>query len=130
MAKRPGTLPAVPSTDRYRDALRVLAYSMPKKHRRLLEKHYRAPDHTATASELAEWVDYADWNAVNLQYGLFSVKLAERMKWVLPQDCQASYAVAWFEKPDDAEEHWRWHMHPELARALEELRWVSPLQTA
>ncbi|HWJ37986.1 MAG TPA: hypothetical protein VNR86_04410 [Sphingomicrobium sp.] len=130
MGNRPRDLPPVPTKERFRDALRILAYSMPKKHRRLLEKHYRSAGHTATATELAKLVDYPDWNSVNLQYGTFAAKLADRMHWTLPPDTQASYAVAWFEKPDGPEEHWRWHMHDELVAALEELRWVTPLQTA
>lgn len=130
MPKRPEDLPPVPTVDRYRDALNSLAYFMAPKHRQLLLKHYRAPEHTVTATELAALVNYPDSNTVNLQYGTFSKGLADRMKWQIPPTAQASYAVAWFEKPEDSKEHWRWIMHPELVAALEALEWVKPNPTS
>lgn len=129
MQARPDELLPVPSAENYRKTLEILAYSMTPKQRLMLVKHYRAPEHTVTASQLAEMVGYPNWRTVNLQYGLFAQKLADRLGWVLPPDAQSSYAVAWFEKSEGDEEHWQWHMHPELAEALVALRWVSPPST-
>ena len=112
--------------DRYRDALKILAYSMPPKHRMMLLAHYRAPNHTITATKLADAVGYANYNAVNLQYGTFGSKLAERMKWTVPPHSQESYSIASFWKDGDDEAHWQWIMHPELVAAIEALGWAKP----
>lgn len=127
---RPADLPTVPPTERYQRALRSmeLAHALTPKQRQMLIQHYRAPTRTVTATELAQLVGYPDSNTINLQYGLFGQNLADRMRWSLPPECQASYSIAWFEKPDAREEHWLWHMHSEVAAALEELGWVKPLR--
>jgi hypothetical protein len=61
------------------DYLRALeatrAEAIPDNHLALLRAHFAAPDHTATWAQLASAVGYANFNAVNLQYG----KLAERI---------------------------------------------------
>lgn len=119
-------LPAVPAMERYRDALRTLAYSMPPKHRQLLLLHYRAPDHVITAAELAKVVGYANYRAVNLQYGTLGANLAARMKWTVPPGCQESYSIASFQEPTEDNPHWLWIMHPEVAAAIETLGWAKP----
>lgn len=120
-------LPPVPPMERYRDALRVLAYSMPAKHRQLLLLHYRAPAHTITAAELAAKVGYANYRAVNLQYGTLGANLADRMKWEVPPGCQESYSIASFQEPSEENPHWLWIMHPEVAAAIEALGWAKPV---
>jgi hypothetical protein len=128
LMERPSGLPCVPPADKYRTVLRgmELSHALTAKQRQMLMKHYRSPGRVITATELARLVDYPDWNTVNLQYGLLGQSLADRMNWVLPPESQSAYSIAWFEKPEGTEEHWRWHMHPELATALEGLGWVKP----
>jgi hypothetical protein len=116
----------IPSMERYRDKLKVYAHSMPHVYRQLLLKHYRAPDHTATATELAKFVDFKDYSAVNLHYGTFAAELARRMDWPIPPDAPAASFIATFEKSDDDEAHWKWVMRPQVAGALEALGWVNP----
>ena len=116
----------VPSAEVYPRALKSLAYWMPHKHRQMLLKHYRAPQHTMTATELAGAVGYPDWNTVNLQYGTLATKLADRMKWLVRPDLSASHAIASFVKPGDDTAHWQWVMRPELVAAHEGLGWVTP----
>jgi hypothetical protein len=122
---RPDHLPAVPDAERYKRALRSMEITrqLKPKDKAMLVEHFRSPDRCVTAAELAEKVGYPDGNTINLRYGLFAQSVADRMLWVVPDGCQSSYTVAWFEKPDEREEHWRWHMHPEVAAALAALGW-------
>jgi hypothetical protein len=127
--ERPTHLPAVPPAENYQRALRhmELAHALTPKQRQMLVKHYRAEEQTVTAGELARLVDYPDWNTINLQYGSLAQNLADRMRWLVPAGHPSSYTIAWFEKEEGSEEHWRWHMHPEVVAALESLGWVKPL---
>lgn len=123
--ERPGDLPAVPDVARYRQGLTDMrvARAVTPQQRLMLLRHFQADGHTVTASELARLVRYPDWNTINLQYGLFAQALADRMRWPVPPDLPAAYTIAWFDKPDGAEEHWRWHMHEELVEAMKQVTW-------
>ena len=43
---------------------------------KILKRHFQCKDHTATARQLSELLGYKNFNAVNLQYGLFVKSLA------------------------------------------------------
>lgn len=118
----------LPTVERYKRALVQLARNMPHKHRDMLIQHYRAPERRVTASKLAAKVGYKNHSAVNLQYGILGEKLASLMGWRRPSDSQASYALASFIAPSHSGHEWIWAMHPNLARAIEELRWVPTSQ--
>ncbi len=56
------------TTDDYIRAFEaVRSEGMSNKHLALLQAHFESPNHTATAQQLAERVNYADYRAVNLQ---------------------------------------------------------------
>jgi hypothetical protein len=116
---------ALPTAEQYKTALTNQAKQMPAKHREMLLEHYRAPGHCITASELAKKVGYKNYSAVNIQYGTLGYNLGAAMKWTRPVEAQASYSIASFIRPDHENREWRWEMHEELAKALEELGWVS-----
>lgn len=106
----------------YKAALTLLADEMPPKHRLLLEVHYRAPGRRLTARKLAEKVGYASFGAVNLQYGTLARKICDIL------GIRLEYHVLVLAKFMTPKTGWDrevlWIMRPELARALEELRWV------
>ncbi|HWY85632.1 MAG TPA: hypothetical protein VNX28_02855 [Gemmataceae bacterium] len=49
-----------------------------KNHRKMLQSHYGALDHTRTATQIGERVGW-EWNTVNLRYGIFVNNLAVEM---------------------------------------------------
>jgi len=106
----------------YKTALSLLEGEMPPRHRQMLEVHYRAPGRRLTARRLAEKVGYASFGAVNLQYGILARKICDilglRLKYHV-------LVLAEFVTPKSGlDRELLWVMRPELARALEELRWV------
>jgi 5-methylcytosine-specific restriction protein A len=118
-------LPPVPATDEYRRALARLGM-LSDLHLRLLRAHYFAPEHKATATELAQAVGFDNWRPVNLQYGLLGEKLRVALNYAPGDHAQASYSLASFVPPgEEANSEWVWVMHPELAQALETLGWVE-----
>jgi|SRR5215213_4181988 len=121
MAK--SNLPPVPSTESYKEALLRIRGTMPEKHLQMLLAHYGAPNHTITATELAKAVGYKGFQAVNLQYGQLGRKLRDVMGYAA--EGQASYVIASFLPPGaEGNPDWLWIMHPEIARALEDLKWA------
>lgn len=106
----------------YKTALSLLEDEMPLKHRLLLEVHYRAPRRRLTARKLAEKVGYASFGAVNLQYGTLARKICDILGLRLEYHV---LVLAKFVTPKTgSDREILWVMRPELARALEELRWV------
>lgn len=55
-----------------------------EEHVALLQAHFKAPNHTATWTQIAEVVGYANRNAVNLQYGTLARRVAHRLGIVEP----------------------------------------------
>ncbi len=106
----------------YKAALSLLEDEMPLKHRLMLEVHYRAPGRRLTARQLAEKVGYASFGAVNLQYGTLARKICDILGLRLEYHV---LVLAKFVTPRTGlNREVLWVMRPELARALEELRWV------
>jgi hypothetical protein len=106
----------------FKAALAMLEHDMPPKHRLLLEAHYRAPRHTVTARSLARGVGYANYNAVNLQYGTLARKICDILGHRLEYHV---LIVAKFVQPkNEPDGEILWVMRPALARALEEMEWV------
>ncbi len=113
-----------PSVARYKQALLAVQWDMKGRQPNLLPAHYYAPDRTVTATTLAGAVGYKGWQGANLQYGILASMVCQFLGLDLP------YYVAVFATFDAAlgREHWElaWVMIPQLAQALEELRWVKP----
>lgn len=111
----------IPSVQDYKRAL-VAIEPIADSRLELLKFHYRCPQRTATASELAEAVGYQNWRATNLQYGT----LADDLCKVLDRWPETRLdLLATFTKPEEGTaEHWKIHMRPEVAQAISELGWV------
>ena len=116
-------LPAVPSVERYKDAFRQLEDSLNDKHMTMLKAHYNAPNHTITATEIAEQVGYTSFRGINSLYGNLAKTIREVMQYHEPGVRLAVFSF--FNKPTGSRaEHWQLIMHDNVARALEELGWV------
>ena len=105
--------------DEYRAAL--LAIKPQDHERELLRTHYRAPNHTITAAELADAMEYANWGGVNLQYG----KLAEKFCDYFNVQVEPCLNVLVTATKQSANEHWRLTLHDELVDAIRELKWYG-----
>ena len=94
----------------------------------MLQKQYRAPNHTITAAELARAMGYASYSAANLRYGKLGRFLAEALSYTPPvrSDGTPRYWTTLAQGNPDLEsgEDFQWIMRPELATALEELKLV------
>jgi len=96
---------------------------------KMLAAHYAASGHKLTATELAEAAEYPSYSAANLQYGLLGRTLGSWMS--LKPEKRLDGSPVWTtilalgspDSPDDGQ--FEWVMRPELARALEDLRWVK-----
>ena len=113
----------LPTTAQYKAGLQRLDASIHPNHRAMLLAHFRAPDHTITARELAKVADYKDWNGANLQYGTFAYNLGQAIGWSSSPDVQYSYIIADFTEPLEPGQEWLWHMHPDLSGLIGELGW-------
>src|SRR5262249_50908418 len=72
----------------------------------LLRAHYAAPDHTATWSQLASAVGYANFTAVNLQYGKLATRVAAQLRIGKPPRGFWLYVLArWAAEPDPDSGH-------------------------
>jgi putative restriction endonuclease len=124
---RPYEMRNIPSVEEYVRALRALGDRVTEEHRSLFRVHYEAPDRTATAKQLAKWARISGgWTIVNARYGKLGHALCDELN-IKPQL-----------RPDDTHRWWSvwsrgwttkqgfvWQMLPNVAKALEQLRWVG-----
>jgi len=117
----------VPSVEEYVRALTTLGDRVTEEHRSLFRVHYEAKDRAATAKQLAEWARIpGGWTIVNSRYGKLGHALCDELD-IKPQL-----------RPDDTHRWWSvwsrgwstkkgfvWQMLPNVAKALEQLRWVG-----
>ena len=107
------------------DALRAILPSLSDRQLAMLKAHYRAKDRCLTATDLAKAAGYANYSAVNLQYGNVGRLMWEAVPRKLPvgADGEPIYTFALAEAGDrDSPEHeWVWRMRPEVAAAIKEL---------
>jgi hypothetical protein len=124
LTKRAGENTA-PTVQAYVDALRSILPSLSDKHLKMLRAHSSAPDRSLTATQLAKAAGYANYNAVNLQYGLVGKLLWEELPTVLPTtpDCTPifTFAIAEAGNRDAPEDQWVWQLRAEVAAAVKEL---------
>lgn len=116
--------PHIGTPSEYRRAFQALRLG--EHHPSMLREHANAPDRTMTAGELARSADYDDFQFANSYYGKLGRKVAEFLDLPLPIDKRLgkpvwTMALADIARESDAQGHWRWAMHPEVAEALHEL---------
>ena len=107
----------------YAEALRNLSAKLSDKHREMLLAHYRNPNKKVTAGQLASKVGYAGFGAANLHYGKLGVLIGKELG--LPEeDLHVGVLVHFIRPHSEGNKEWIWQMRPELAQALEQLKWV------
>lgn len=89
----------------------------------MLCAQYRAPDHSLTATELAQAAGYQSFHGANLQYGKMGTLLREVLDY-WDEGGQASYVLSFFYPPNSrGNSDWLFAMHGNVVRALKELGW-------
>ncbi len=112
-----------PKSADFRNALEGLGKSLNSKHREMLRTHFLAPAHKLTARQMAEKIGYAGYAAANLHYGRLGRLLGKKLG--LPEeDCHIGVLVDFVRPNTEGNSEWIWILHPELAKALEDLGWI------
>ena len=115
--------PPLPSVEDYKIAFEALQLS--RGQRDMLRAHFLAPNHTITATDLADAAGYKSWQGANLQYGLLGKKLRQILEYFDTYG-QESYILAHFYAPGTrGNTDWLFVMHPNVVEALRELRWFT-----
>ncbi|AKO52525.1 hypothetical protein ABA45_08930 [Marinobacter psychrophilus] len=96
----------------------------------LLKAQYSSPNHTITATKLAQAVGYENYNAANLQYGSLGHELAEVLGYKPPERNNGEPMWFWTistgsEAESDSAGHYEFAMRLELVQALEGMKWVK-----
>src|SRR5208282_1084701 len=100
----------------------------------MLRGHYL--HRAASMEKIARFGGYDTWRARNSQYGALCGRIARELEFVapghprkpgLPRHADQTYAIASVSPERDANGHSQRRMDDAVARALEELDWVSPI---
>jgi hypothetical protein len=127
-----GSLPeAVPdhvaSIEQFRAALLAIRPSLTDNMLTMLRYQYRAPNHAATATELAQAAGYKTYEPANRQYGELGKLIADALTFTPPRRADGTHkywsTLSTGDPSLEEGEHWRFVMRPELAAAIRELRW-------
>jgi 5-methylcytosine-specific restriction protein A len=108
-----------PPADRYVAAFRSVS-NITDRQIQMLRVHYHAPGRTVTAKQLAAWVGYRSYSAVNSQYGRLARLVGEQLDYRPEPEWLGTLVL--FKK---LQNEWHWLMRPEVAAALERLGWVE-----
>lgn len=96
----------------------------------MLKAQYYSDDHTITATNLANAVEFQNFNAANLQYGKMAHLIADNLAYVPPlrKDGEPMWFLTLSEGNEASEDtvdgHFEFVMRLELVAALEEMNWV------
>jgi hypothetical protein len=113
----------LPSVEDYKIAFEALHLSPGQWD--MLRAHFLAPNHTITATELADAAGYKSWQGANLQYGLLGKKLRHILAYFDTYG-QESYILAHFYAPGTrGNTDWLFVMHANVAEALRALDWFG-----
>ena len=110
-----------PSSDQYVAAFRAVR-GMTDTHVQMLRAHYHAPERTVTAGQLAQAVGYSSYSVANAQYGRLARLLGEQLDYN-PEPERLGSLVRFEKRANE----WHWLMRPEVAQALDILRWVDSI---
>jgi len=69
------------STDQYVSALSAALRNATPKQLEILQAHFDAPKHTASAQQLAAIVGYSSFGPVNIEYSKFARRAAEALAY-------------------------------------------------
>lgn len=97
----------------------------------MLKAQYSMPNHTITATQLAESVGFQNYNATNLQYGTLGKEISGFLAYEPPKRKNGEPIWFWVlssgnEASDNTMNgHYEFVMRPELVEALETMKWVK-----
>lgn len=97
----------------------------------MLKAQFSMPNHTITATQLAEAVGYQNYNATNLQYGTLDKEISGILGYEPPKRRNGEPIWFWIlssgnEASDTTMDgHYEFVMRPELAKALKTMKWVK-----
>ncbi|HEU4328207.1 MAG TPA: hypothetical protein VFS21_34035 [Roseiflexaceae bacterium] len=115
----------IPTVQAYVEAFQGIDAHITGLQRALLRAHYHAPDHTATATELAHAVGAGSFRTTNAQYGRLAAKLIDVLHWPHKGQVVHLSILARFIPPKyTPDRQWLLIMLPEVAEAVERLKWV------
>lgn len=97
----------------------------------MLKVQYAMPDHTITATQMAEAVGFQNYNATNLQYGTLGKEISGYLNYEPPK--RANGEPIWFwvlssgnqASDETMDGHYEFVMRPELSQALQTMKWVK-----
>lgn len=104
--------------DRFIEALENIHITESEK--KMLLLNYFAPNHTITATKMANGMGYSRYNASNLHYGNLAKKIAEYLNIKITSE--ATEAIVTFKKVNN---EWHWTLLQEVVKAIEELDWFN-----
>jgi putative restriction endonuclease len=114
-----GESSAVPNSQRYVAAFRAVS-NLTDNHIQMLRIHYYSAQRTVTARQLALEMGYSGYQPINSQYGGLADSVREQLNFY-----PTGVKLGVFVEFQHVNGEWHWKMRPELAEALEKLRWVE-----
>lgn len=111
-----------PTSEAYLDAFLAINLQMTKTRRKLLRTHYRAFNHQATMSQIAEAMGWRSYSSANVHYGRLALLVGKQTGFHF-HDCYLR-TLCTFLEPEEFGDHWLIIMRPQVAEALEQLEWV------
>jgi len=124
----------IATKEQYKDALLAIRDKgklRNTKYLQMLRAQYTSPNHTITATKIAEAVGYENYNAANLQYGTLGHEIAKVLGYMPPKRKNGEPMWFWIlssgndASPETLDGHYEFIMRPELAAALESMKWVK-----
>lgn len=97
-------------------------------HRTMLRAHCHAPNHTITATQLAQAAGFENYGAANLHYGTLAHWVADELGFTPDQRPNQTYrwwrAIASGKagSEESTDGHFEWTMRPALVEALQSMR--------
>jgi len=109
----------------YREAFQKIGPAISDGQRKMLLGHYYAPDMALSVKRLAEIAGYKGHRSGSLHYGKLARKLSEAMGVDPPTQDLISIIAEWHGNQKDNNGHGQWVLYEEVAKALEELGWIT-----
>ena len=115
------------SKEDYSLAIRKIRFhdKLHENYSKMLQVHYDMPERKISPVQLAEALNYMNYTAVNLHYGILGKMICDELGYV-PEDLTSqgdpnyTCGIAWGER-ETPESEWTWTMYDNLAQALKEL---------
>ncbi len=112
----------VPSVSEYVSAFRQIEHKLTKKHKAMLELHYKSYCHVTTATDMAIAMKYKDFRGANGQYGGLGSMVSETMGLGRLGVITLTLMVP---ANTVGNPEWLWVMRDNVVKALEQLGWVE-----